>query len=526
MRVPGVCAYPKQLEEVAAPSVAPALRAHVTCTSKRHLTRLTPPIPGLWLCFTHKDCECNQIVSCVNRVLGVTPPSTREGVAGVRRAATRLFAPMGHTTTWTMEEVVRSFRDNRGPRYRKAMDTLRVRQFTDRDARVQAFIKSEKFCPADKINPDPRMIQARGMRYNILLAQYLRPIERKAYRLVGPRGGRLIAKGLNASERADLILRKWHGFSRPVCCSLDASRWDKHVTKDMLKVEHSVYRRFNSDPFFAKLLSLQLVNKCATRGGVRWVAHGKRMSGDMNTALGNCVLMCSMVFAAMEKLGVRFDLLDDGDDCLLFFEANHIGLVSSRLPEVFLTFGQQLKLENVAYAPEEIVFCQSRIVTVSTGPRLVRNWRKVLSHGTAGVKHWNNPIVVPAMLNAVGSCELACNPGVPILQEYALALRRNSLGKRLRGHCDVEGGLRIRASVEVKGDFDECVYDAQPAPITMAARLSFELAWGVSVSEQLAIERLLKCWLIDSFDSVPIPAELASDWVDGSLPDLQIPTAY
>ena len=527
MRVPGVCAYPKSLEEVAAPQRAPNPRPHEGHESRRHLIRMVPPVPGLWLCYTHADCECNQIVSATNRVLGVVPRPSRFGLRTLQVAARRLYRPLGVIRPWSGEEVVKSFNDKRKARYQQALDSFREREFDVKlDSKIKAFIKSEKFNPADKKNPDPRMIQARGLRYNVMLAMYLRPIEHRIYKIRSRLGHRIIAKGLNQVERACEIKSIWDEFRKPVAFSLDASRWDKHVDLDVLRVEHEVYKGFCSDPFFDMLLKAQEVNYCSTRGGVRWKAVGKRMSGDMNTALGNCLLAVAMALAARDMLGVPFEIFDDGDDCLLFCEYEHRGYLRDRLPGVYLHFGQELKLENEAHTLEDVVFCQAKPVYTNSSLRMVRNWRKVLSHGTSGVKHWNNPKLVRPMLKAVGSCELALNPGVPILQEYALALIRNSHGQRLKW-IDVDSGLLLRARYELRAEnFEDAVYSVSPEAITFEARESFERAWGVSPSEQEMIERILRGWTIDRVEAIDFPLELNSRWEDMTAPELQLPTCY
>jgi len=84
-----------------------------------------------------------------------------------------IFGHLGTITPWTRAQVVASFKDKRGPRYARAAESLNTRELCFRsDAKVSAFIKSEKFSPADKVNPDPRMIQARGVRYNLELATF------------------------------------------------------------------------------------------------------------------------------------------------------------------------------------------------------------------------------------------------------------------------------------------------------------------------------------------------------------------
>lgn len=529
MRVPGVCAYPKTLEEVAAPDQGPCPHPRMGHESRRHLIRMVPPVPGLWLCYTHADCECNQIVSCYNRVLGRTPEPTALGLRALRKAARAVFSRLGQTEVWSGEQVVFSFKDKRRARYQQALDSLRERAFDFvEDSKVKAFIKSEKFNPLDKKNPDPRMIQARGLRYNVELARYLRPIEHRIYKIRSHRGYRLIAKGMNQQERAFEIKKIYESFARPVVFSMDASRWDKHVHRDVLRVEHEVYKGFCSDPHFMRLLRCQLRNHCSTRGGVRWVSEGRRMSGDMNTALGNCTLMVSMCFAAQEMTGIPFEIFDDGDDCLLFAEERFADRLRKELPEVYLHFGQELKLENEARALEDVVFCQAKPVKTSQGWRMVRNWRKVLSHSTSGVKHWNNPRLVRPMCNAVGMCELALNPGVPILQEYALALIRLGRGERLRW-LDVDSGLLLRVKHELhvsEERIEQVLLSVRPSPVTNESRESFAAAWGICPSEQQMVERILRNWDIDNTVSLDLPLELDAGWEDWSLPDVQLPSTY
>lgn len=251
------------------------------------------------------------------------------------------------------------------------------------------------------------------------------------------------------------------------------------------------------------------------------------MSGDMNTALGNCVLMIAMCEAARQSLGVQFEIFDDGDDCLLFCEAEDLPLIRRRLPELFLEFGQELKLENETDSLQGIIFCQSRLVELAGGPRMIRDWRKVLSHGTSGVKHWNNPKLVRPMMNAIGHCELALNPGVPILQEYALALIRNGRGERLKW-LDVDSGLLLRTRYELRaeGNFEKAIYTVDPVPVTAEARRSFEAAFGIDPAEQLAVENILRNWTVSRTEALDVPVELNAHWDDMSLPELQTPTIY
>lgn len=519
------------MEHVAAYHKGPQANLGWAHESRRFLVRYVPPVPGLWLCYTHSNCVCNQIISVTNRVLGVVPVPTGAGLNALRVALREAFLDSKHRIApWSMERVLATYQDQRKRVYERAFDSFKYEGVTKRDARIQAFCKAEKFNPADKVNPDPRMIQSRGPRYNLLLGCWLKPIERWIYRKTSRYGSRVFAKGLTSTERAELCVVKWAQFKNPVCFSLDLSRFDKHVHRKVLKLEHGVYRGLSPDPGeLRQLLKWQEVNVCSTRDGVRYTVCGCRMSGDPNTACGNCILMFGMVTGAMNRLTPEYDVLDDGDDCLLFSEMEYADTIEKSLPSLFLEFGQELKLENRAERLEDIVFCQSKIVYVQDGPnskpKFVRNWRKVLSHGCAGVKHWNNPRLVRPMMSAVGSCELALNAGVPIIQAYAVALRRMGQGETMKW-LDVEAGLAIRAKCELKQHIERVYEVASEKAISYETRLSFERAWGVEPWEQALIEHTLDNWKLEDEQSCEVPSELDSNWTPLYQPWVALPTVW
>lgn len=522
MWVPAVCSHPKELETCTRnrPAIPPPHWAH---ECKRGITRYVPPVEELYHPYVHANCVCNELVSATNRVLGDVTPPTPRGLRSLRRAARRMSSKLHPTTTLELEEVVRCFVGKRRTRYRNALQSFDTAPFCRKDARISAFVKAEKADPTAKVNPDPRMIQARNARYNILIAAYLKPMEHQLYQL---RGGhtdsRLIAKGLNQQERARLLLSKMAAYSSPAVVSIDASRWDKHCSRQLIAIEHSVYLRLNPDRFFRQLLSLQLRNRCVTANGVRYSVEGNRMSGDMNTALGNCLLMCICLESALTNLNIRkWDILDDGDDCLIIVEQSELHKLDALGPE-FLSYGHELKIENVATIPENVVFCQCHPVNTGRGWNMIRPWRKVLSCGTSGTQHWHNPSEVRPMCGLIGDCELALNAGIPILQEYAIALRRISMGKRPKT-VQADDGIIVRACKELGTNVEHLttrLHKIHPKRVTDEARLSFELAYGVTVDRQLDIERVLRGWDISVESAVPVPSELDHHWVHELDPSL------
>jgi len=197
--------------------------------------------------------------------------------------------------------------------------------------------------------------------------------------------------------------------------------------------------------------------------------------------------------------------MDDGDDCLVIIEKDdEHKLVGIR--ESFLDFGHEVKIENRATCLEEVVFCQSSPVRVGGEYVFVRNPIKVLSNAPTGFLKLRDHKLRKKMLYAVGTCELALNVGIPILQE--LATKLIELGEV----CDVDKLLTAST------DFADMEYrmrgvhrQLQPRPIETATRLSFMQAFGISIQQQLDIETVVRSWAPDIFDEVVLPYDQCRD---------------
>nr|AZS32324.1 hypothetical protein 1 [Hypsignathus monstrosus tombus-like virus 2] len=326
------------------------------------------------------------------------------------------------------------------------------------------------------------MIQARTIRYNCVLGKYLVPLEHQLYRLREVNGFcsselPLVAKGLHLRRRAQVIAAKMERFGE--CYSLDLSRFDAHIAIPWLQVEHGVYLRAHANhPELRRLLSWQLINRCYTRHW-RYNSVGGRMSGDMNTALGNCLLMLVMCCVAARRTGMRpdtFDLFIDGDDTLVF--TRHPGI--QRWPEIFRRMGQELKLEGHTKSYHEIEHCRCRPVSTARGVTMTQDPRRVVARSTAGVRHWHEQKFWCAYLGLLGTCELALSAGLPVLQEYACMLLRWSQGKRPRRWVYLERWCKVTRELRE--------FDPVPLPITPEARATMWEAWGISPAEQRALE--------------------------------------
>lgn len=452
-----------------------------------------PPFEEFYAPTFHPDSSQNQIRSVVGRVLGPVPKPSKAGIASLMKTINRWGTKLPPTRQAGLEEMPMRYSGAKKQRYLNALDAICTSGASDKDAYCTGFVKAERFDGFEKRDPDPRMIQFRGAKFCVEFASYLQPIEHILYLTdfcsSGVPKSRNIAKGLNQTERAELLLQKRAAFVDPVVVSIDASRFDKHVSQELLTVEHALYKRCNNSNRFAKLCARQLLNKVFTKRGMRYVARGRRMSGDMNTALGNCVLMIAMVVTYFEKIGVtKYDALDDGDDCLLIIERCDLELVRSTLCREFLEFGMEMKVEEVATSMEAVVFCRSRPVEFAPGRwKFVRNYRDVVSKALTGIRNWSDRKYRERVIKAVGMCELSLNSGVPVLQAFSLALLRNTKSVKF-DYKYLSDGMRVRYDREARS------HPIEALPITDRARESFEAGFGVSVSEQLELEEYFKTW--------------------------------
>lgn len=488
----------------------------------RTLTRVAVPDFAFVVdVFNHHPCGCNEEIAIRNRVIGEVPLPTVEGLDIMRLGLEAIVRHLPKTTAISYGEVLAPFSGQRKAKYSRAVDRVLEWGFSARMAGCTMFIKNEKLMPL-KVNPDPRAIQFRDPRFCVEISRYLKPIEKHLYELHGVAGSslppdRLVGKGLNQVERAMTLLRKVSRFARPVVLSLDLSRFDQHVAAEVLRMEHAVYLRCNNDPYFAWLLSLQVHNLVRTASGWRYRTNGKRMSGDMNTALGNCILMIMMVvgFCLKHLPTKRWDLFDDGDDCLLIVEEEDLRTVLETAPPTFLSFGQELKIEKIARSFAAISWCQSSPIEYLPGKwKFVRDPVKAMSSALVTNKFKTSLKGRNRLMATIGLGELILNLGVPVLQEFAVAIIRNAQGARW---YDDRSYYNYPVLREMKMFGMRQIRMMCPAQITDEARLSFSRAFGISIDYQYAIESALSSWTIAMQGDVAV----ASTWDAATWTNLQ-----
>lgn len=382
------------------------------------------------------------------------------------------------------EQFARAYQAPKLGMYLRAVESLEREPLKPRDAHIKAFVKYEKynFKPGKKVVP--RIISPRSPRFTVSLGRYVKPIEKKIYAIVNEYlfESQTIMKGLNQSDRGKVICSHWNEFTNPVAIGIDAKRFDQHVSLEALKWEHAVYKLFYPcSKEFARLLRYQEKNKCFINlvdGKAKYTTTGGRMSGDVNTALGNCLLSCSLVYAYAQEIGIKVRLVNDGDDCVIFMESKHEARFRGSLVDWFTTMGFSMEVEETVHEIEHISFCQSQPVFDGADYIMVRDPRVSITKDCVALKPLDNHKVAKMWMASIGKCGLSLTGGIPILQHFYTMLVRGSEGAKML--VDPTIGTYRDLTIGMKREVI--------TEISCETRFSFWLAFGVTPEAQIAIE--------------------------------------
>jgi hypothetical protein len=293
-------------------------------------------------------------------------------------------------------------------------------------------------------------------------------------------GYRVVAKGLNAAGTAEVMRENWDKYRHCVAVGLDASRFDQHVGQDALKFEHSCYTSiFPASHELPELLRMQLSNRgqgFAEGKKVKYRVEGCRMSGDINTSMGNCVIMSSIVLGYLRTRGIDARLTNNGDDCVLFLEKHDLHQLDG-IDEWFTEFGFKLTQEAPVDVFEKIEFCQTQPVHCSDGWRMVRNPYTASSKDAVSLLSWAGELEFDRWRGAISTCGLSLTTGVPFWEKYY---------SRLGG--ELHAGSFERISDSGLGYMSHGM--SSNAKITPETRYSFWLAFGMLPDVQVELESM------------------------------------
>jgi hypothetical protein len=409
------------------------------------------------------------------------------------------FKAVAHKcTAWSNQQFVDSYHGSRRARYQKAADQLEL-GWTWSDvnewAVYKTFIKHEKIpLPDVPKRIVPRCIQPRHPCYNVLLGRYIKACELHlfhAFQRMFKCSTPVIGKGVDVEQLAGIIKAKWDRFIDPVAIGLDLSRFDQHISVPLLRYEHQFYDFvYSHDSELARLLRYQLKNHgvlLCDDGKVKYTCLGGRGSGDMNTSLGNSLIMVCCIYAYCEYYHIsvdNYDVIINGDDSLIFTDVAHRHQFN-QLVSWFKQFELILKVEPDVTVLEQVSFCQMQPVLTAEGYRMVRSYPLCVQKDCHMTLSMRSPGALRTYLASLGVAGEAMCAGVPVLQSFYECL--HSFGTP--GSEDRFGGFAWNQWKRLLPRHVE---------ITDDARVSFWRAFGVLPDHQIAVEQsYAQCYLLD-----------------------------
>lgn len=430
----------------------------------------------------------------------VTKPKPGHTRKELRQFKWLLAGYVGRVGRWSNQQYVDSYQGPKRSLYQRVVGELHLTVCKDQRGLLKSFLKCEKLILKTKdynVANVPRVINSRSPGFNVLLGTYIKPMESKIcrgiakvynnkFKSVGP----IVAKALNARQIGRLIYRKWANFKEPVVLMLDARRFDQHVSVEALGWEHSVFKTIAIDEGdLNDLLRQQVRNKFNIHtddGQVRGCIDGMRMSGDVNTGLGNCLITCGMTFSYATHCKVQIDAIDNGDDIAVFLERCDLKRFLRDLKPYFEQLGFLMEIEGTAYHLEDIEFCQAKPVWEGPAPGhylMVRTYKKSRSKDLTTYKsilnetQWNSYRVAIAH----GGQALANN--IPCVGAMYRMMKRGTNAKPDRYLANY--GMEWMGKGMAK----------RPPDVHPNTRVSFERAMGVPVSSQLQQEAFFDAYI-------------------------------
>jgi hypothetical protein len=296
-----------------------------------------------------------------------------------------------------------------------------------------------------------------------------------------------VMKGQDVEQTARILRSKYDRFVDPIVVSLDMTKLDACTGLQHLRYQYSVYKAvYPGDSTFAWMLKTMLkyvaVAYCPD-GIVRLRTAARKASGDVDTSLGNVINVLRVFYKIVQRLKIRIELANNGDDNLVFLERSDFSLLKTYLQFAFIEAGFILKIEGVYAEFEDIIFCQHTPVLIGGVWRMVREVRTVISKDTMCLVHCPTEQLYRKWLAAVASAGMHLCDGVPVLESFYRCLRRNgsTCTDRFFRHVMQRTHFVQRATIRHETVTDE-------------ARVSFHASSGLLPDEQLQLE-----WFFDRF---------------------------
>lgn len=432
-------------------------------------------------CAGFYGCQQNEHRSMVKRHMLELPPITSEKLFVYNRVYNKLveYLRPKQLQPMTQQELIASTNNSKRELVRKAFDNLNANGWSSKFTKVSSFVKWEKaFDELDDPFEDkaPRLVQHREPEYCYELARFLKPVEHYVF---GVKRGRFtnrpwVTKGMDSWQIGKRIAQmdKW---SDTVWVLLDHSRFDSSLSAEMrASIEWRFYKLFYpNDSWLDYLVKQQRHNRGTTANGINYTVEGTMMSGEYNTSLGDSLINFGFLY---DWMGPEADIVCNGDDSIGAMSYAHYKTLDH---SYFDKVGLKTKIK-VVHSIHDVDYCQCKPVRVQGRWRMVRDPWRVLSRSSYTCKSLDRK-AWQSLAWAIGAGELSCNWGVPVLQAYALRIIE------CNPFCDLKWYKRY---MEENRRMDSLHLTG--LPISHESRLDFDLAFGISVQQQLELESIIE----------------------------------
>jgi hypothetical protein len=377
-------------------------------------------------------------------------------------------------------KVVRSYHGAWRAKYAQAHLEYNESGINHKHRLVRLFNKADLEMSAPK--KAPRAIQYRHPVFGLEQARYTKPIEEWFYKL-RDRFDTLIVGKSDPFTIAKELRNKSDCFHNPVYLLLDASKFDSCVDIKWLKLCTDFYVSLFGVTEARRirwLWSRTYLNSGKARSGVRYTTWGTRMSGDMDTGLGNSLIMYAMLTAYLESNNIhKHSIMVNGDDSVIVIERSQ--LAQSRKINIFRQYGFNMKFE-VALTFQDLEFCQSRPVHTDYGWTMARNPTRVMGRTSWSINRYGKG-KMRAFIHTLGKCERAASWGVPIASAMATKMIQATPGAAM---------LRLSPWLEDHYNRMSKWWKLGKPNISVETRNNFSDAWGISPQEQFDIEQSIQ----------------------------------
>lgn len=392
---------------------------------------------------------------------------------------------------YSHQDVVKGYSGRKAKRYSNACESIMEFPVVEQDSHLTAFLKAEKTNLSAKADPAPRLIQFPNPKYSLDLMTYLKFNEKAFMKAIDDVWGEpTVMSGYHCERLGEIMAMKWNTLVDPIAVPLDFSRFDQHTSAAALRYEFGFYEAaFPGDEHLRWLLSLQLHPKgiaVASDGAIRYhCPQGGRGSGQINTSMGNKLIVCGLMWEFFREIGLEASLANMGDDCVIFLNRKDEKKLSENLTKWWLNCGYNAVVESTCYELEDIEFCQSKPVCVNGRYVMVRSPNKAMTKDCITLQSSETVSQIAAAYMAISTCGRIINSGVPIsfalhdclFRAARLYAKPVELTEEFIFKCVEFGNYERMKGLEYKRKF-----------ISDSTRLSYFKAFGITPDVQIAIE--------------------------------------